>query len=167
MDRIRKALAAVFAVVGAYYCVLGVFTLARLPDVTRQWIAQSGDPEVKYDYGLFMMLGGIGATSIAVLGWRTVVKGLATARGRHASWLGPAVAALPLHWFWFLHRVMGAGVSGREGQLVVQRNAAIQFGSVCIGYVVLWVITRRPSSSGPANIRLQPAAGGAIQRGRG
>jgi len=143
VDRIRKALAAVFAVVGAYYCVLGVFTLARLPDVTRQWIAQSGDPEVKYDYGLFMMLGGIGATSIAVLGWRTVVKGLATARGRHASWLGPAVAALPLHWFWFLHRVMGAG------------------------YVVLWVITRRPSSSGPANIRLQPAAGGAIQRGRG
>jgi hypothetical protein len=157
----------VFAVLGAYYCVLAVFLLASLPEVTRQWIERSGDPDFKYDSSLFMMLGGLGAASIGALGWRTVVKGVATARGRHATWLGPTLAAWPLHWFWFLHRIIGAGVPDRAGQIVVQRHAAIQFGSVCIGYVVLWVITRRPSSSGPPNIRLQPTAGGTIMSRRG
>jgi len=158
---IRKALGALFAVVGVYYSALGVFILVRLPGVTREWIERSGDPDFQYDYRLFMLLGAVGATSIAVLGWRTVMKGLATARGQYAAWLGPTVAALPLHWLWFLHRIIGAGVLNREGQLVARRNAAIQFGIVCIGYVVLWAISRRPNSNGPANLGLQPTAAGA------
>lgn len=167
MDRIRKALGALFTALGAYYCALGILTLAQLPGVTRQWIERSGDPDFKYDYGLFMMLSALGATSIAVLGWRTVVKGLATARGRQVSWLGPAIAALPLHWFWFLYRIIGAGVLDRQGQIVAQRNAAIQFGIVSVGYVLLWLINRRPSPDGPANIGLQPTAAGAMLSRRG
>ncbi len=148
MDRIRKALGALFAVLGVYYCALGVFTLARLPVVTRQWVERSGDPEFKYDYGLFLMFSALGAASIAALGCRTVVKGLATARSRHVSWLGPAIAALPLHWFWFLYRSIGGGVLDREGQMAAQRSTAIQFGIVCIGYIVLWLINRRPRPNG-------------------
>jgi hypothetical protein len=122
VDQIRKALGALFTVLGAYYCALGVLTLVRLPEVTTAWIARSGDPEFKYDYGHFMMLSGIGATSIALLGWRTVVKGVATARGRHESWLGPAIAAAPLHWFWFLYRVIGNGMIERPHQLIASRK---------------------------------------------
>ena len=167
MDRIRRALGALFTLLGSYYCALGIFTLVRLPRVTRQWIELSGDPDFKYDYLLFMMLSALGATSIAVLGWRTVVKGLATARGRQVSWLGPAIAALPLHWFWFLYRTIGAGVLDREGQIVTQRNAAIQFGIVCAGYLLLWLINRRPSPKGRANIGLQRTAAGAMLGRRG
>ncbi len=116
VDRIRRVLGALFTALGAYYCGLGIVTLAQLPAVTRQWIERSGDPDFKYDYGLFMMLSAFGATSITALGWRTVVKGLATARGRQVSWLGPAVAALPLHWFWFLYRKIGASVLDDQGQ---------------------------------------------------
>ena len=167
MDRIRKAMGALFTVLGAYYCALGIFTLARLPRITRQWIELSGDPDFKYDYGLFMMLSALGATSIALLGWQTVVKGLPTARGRQVSWLGPAIAALPLHWFWFLYRIIAAGVLNRQSQIVAQRNAAIQFGIVCVGYLLLWLINRRPSPNGRVNIGLQPAAAGAMLRRRG
>lgn len=133
MNRSKKALGALFTVLGTYYCGLGIFTLARLPSVTRQWIDRSGDPDFKYDYGFFMMLSALGATSIALLGWWTVRKGLATTRLRQVSWLGPAIAALLLHWFWFLYRIIGAGLLDRQGQIAVQRNAAIQFSIVCIG----------------------------------
>lgn len=167
MTWIRKALGAVFAVLGAYYCFLGVFILARLPDVTRRWIEQSGDPDFRGDYGPFMMLGALGATSIGALGWRTLVKGVATARGQHVSWLGPAIAAMPLHWLWFLHRIIGAGVLGRDGRMAAQRSAAIQFGITCIGYVLLWVITRRPSRSRPAHIGLHSTGAGAGVRAGG
>jgi hypothetical protein len=164
----RKALGALFTVLGAYYCALGVFTLVWLPDVTRRWIERSGDPEFEYDYGVFMLLSGVGATLIAVLGWRTGAKGVATARGRHASWLGPAIAALPLHWFWFLYRVIGSGMLDRHDRIVAQRNTAIQFAIVCVGYLLLWLVNRRPNRSGPANIALHPTAAlsGAV-RGRG
>lgn len=150
MDWTRRALGSIFTLLGAYYCLLGVLTLVRVPDVTRRWIEQSGDPDFKYDYGLFMMLSGLGATLIAVLGWRTVVKGMTTARGLRASWLGLAIAAIPLHWFWFLYRIIGAGILDRHGQTMVQRTAAIQFGTACIGYIVLGVIGRRSNRSGPA-----------------
>jgi hypothetical protein len=59
------------------------------------------------------------------------------------SWLGPTIAAWPLHWFWFLNRIIGAGVLDREGQIVALRNAAMQFGIVSVGHVVLWVIVGR------------------------
>jgi hypothetical protein len=157
-----------FTVLGAYYCALGVLTLVRLPDVTRQWIERSGDPDFKYDYDLFMALSGVGATLIAVLGWRTVVKGVATARGQHPSWLGPAIAALLLHWFWFLYRVMGSGMLDRQDRFIAQRSTAIQFGIVCAGYALLWLLNRRPNRNEPANIALHPrtAVTGAV-RGRG
>ena len=155
MDRTRKVLGAVFAVVGAYYGALGVFTLVRLPGVTTRWIQQSGDPEFKYDYDTFMMLSALGAVSITALGCGTVVKGIAAARGRYASWLGPAIAALPLHWFWFLYRTIGAGLLDRQGQIAVQLEAAIQFGAVCIAYFVLWLITPRPDGAA----RVPPSIG--------
>ena len=163
MDRIRRALGALFTVLGAYYCALGALILVQLPDVTRRWVEQSGDPDFKYDYGMFIVLSGAGAALIAVLGWRPVVNGAATARGLQTSWLLVAIAAVPLHWFWFLYRIIGAGILDRQGQIMVQRNAAIQFGATCIGYLVLWLTSRRPSRSGPANIGLQPTGAGAMR----
>jgi|SRR5215471_1704192 len=158
MAWIKKILGALFAVVGAYYCAVGVLTLTRVSDVTTQWVRQSGDPDFKYDYGTFLALSAFGAVSIAVLGSFTVVKGVATARGRQASWLGPAIAALPLHGVWFLYRSIGAGLLSRHDQIVVQRDTAIQFGAVCIGYVALWLITRRPNRRDPAAAAVVAAA---------
>jgi hypothetical protein len=146
----RKTLGGLYTVLGLYYCVLGVLKLMRLPGVTREWIERSGDPDFQYDYGLFMMLSGVGATLIAVLGWRTVVKGVATAAGRQESWLGPAIAALPLHWFWFLYRVIDGGMLDPHVRAVAQRNTAIQFGTVCLGYLLLWLSNR--NRNGPADI---------------
>jgi len=148
VEKTRRTLAALFTLIGAYYCALAVFTLVSLPDVTRQWIERSGDQDFKYDYGTFLALSAFGATSIAVLGTSTVVKGVATVRGLPASWLGPLLVALPLHWFWFSYRSIGAGVLDRHGRMAVQRNAAIQFGAVCLGYLVLWLIQRRPHRHG-------------------
>ena len=149
MEGIRKIAGALFAVVGAYYCALGGVTLARVSEVTAHWVRQSGDPEFRYDYDTFVAISAFGAASIALLGAVTVVKGIATARGRQASWLGPAVAALPLHWIWLLYRTIGTGILARHDQIVVQRNAAIQFGAVCAGYFALWILTRRPNRSRP------------------
>jgi hypothetical protein len=150
----RKTLGALFTVLGAYYCGLGAVVLMRLPDLTRRWIERSGDPDFKYDYGLFMLLSGVGGSLIALLGWRTIVKGIETAGGRPVSWLGPAIAALPLHWFWFLYRVIGSGMLDRQDQAVAQRNTAIQFGIVCAGYLLLWLISRRSNRNGPPDIGL-------------
>jgi hypothetical protein len=160
MEPMRKALAALFTVLGAYYCALGVLTLVRLPGVTRRWIELSGDPDFKYDYGTFVMLSGVGATLIAVLGWRTFVKGMATARGRSTSWLGPALATVPLHSFWLLYRIIGSGTLDRQSQVATLRTSAIQFGIVCVGYFLLWVMSHRPNRQEPADIALHPAAAG-------
>jgi hypothetical protein len=158
VDWIRKSLGALFAALGVYYCALGGFTLLRLPAVTTQWIQQSGDPDFHYDYGFFMMLTALGAASVAVLGWRTVVQGVATARGRRASWLALAISALPLHSVWFLHRTIGAGLLDRPDQIVVQESAAIQFASVCVGYVLMLLLTRRPNLHQRTRARLQQTA---------
>jgi hypothetical protein len=152
VDWIRKSSGALFAVLGTYYFALGGFTLLRLPSVASRWIEQSGDPDFHYDYSLFMMLTGLGAAFVALLGWRTLVQGVATARGRHASWLGMAIAAVALHWFWFLYRTIGAGFLDRQDQITVQRSAAIQFGSVCLGYLLMWLLTRRPDSDRQTHI---------------
>ena len=151
MALIRKTLGALFAVLGTSYCALAGFTLLRLPSVTRQWIEQSGDPDFHYDYSLFMMLTALGAAFVALLGWRTIVQGVATARGRRASWLGLAISAVPLHWFWFLHRTIGAGLLDHQDKIAVQRRAAVQFGSVCLGYLLLWLLVRRPDHHRPVH----------------
>jgi len=154
VDSIRKTFGALFAALGAYYCALGVFTLLRLPTVTSRWIQQSGDPDFHYDYSFFLMLTALGAVLVALLGWRTVVQGVATARGRRASWLALAISALPLHWFWFLHRTIDAGLLDRQGQIAAQQIAAIQLGTVCISYLALWLLMRRPHSHQPADLAL-------------
>ena len=144
-NRLQKALAALFVAVGAYYCALAGLTLLWLPSVTEQWVARSGDPEFHYSLRPFMMLTAVGAACVALLGWQTIAKGVATVKGRPVSWLGPAIAALPLHWMWFLYRTVGAGVLDRPDQLAVQFSAALQFGSVCAGYWILWATTRSGS----------------------
>jgi hypothetical protein len=92
------------------------------------------------------------------LGWRTFVKGMATARGRSASWLGPALATVPLHSFWLLYRIIGSGTLDRQNQVAARRDWAIQFSIVCVGYLLLWIMTRRPSRQGPANTALHQAS---------
>ena len=159
MDWIRKPLGALFALVGAYYCALGLFILTRLPAVTRQWVDLSGDPDFTLDYRSFVLLSALGAISIAWLGWSTVAKALATMRGQRVSWMWPAIAAVPLHWFWFLYRIIGAGALGRDAQLAVQRDAALQFGIVCAGYIALWVLNRRSIPRRPETIGLQTSTG--------
>lgn len=148
-NRLQKALAGLFVVVGVYYCTHAGLTLLRLPTVTADWVQRSGDPDFPHDYGAFLMLTAAGAAFVALLGWQTIVKGVATMRGRPVSWLGPAIAALPLHWMWFLYRTMGSGILERPDQLAVQYSTALQFGVVCAGYWVLWATTRHWSAVSP------------------
>lgn len=164
MDGIRRVLGALFAGIGLYYCALAVWTLVRLPAVTRSWIDRSGDPDFIHDYETFLVLSALGAVAIAALGWLTVVRGVATALGRRVSWLGPALAALPLHWFWFIDRGIGAGALDRQA---TQRAAAIQFGTVCAGYLLLWFIQSSVDSRRAAPVGPQRATGGESVPGPG
>jgi len=43
VNLMRKTLGALFAVLGTYYCLLSVLTLAALPDVTTRWVQRSGE----------------------------------------------------------------------------------------------------------------------------
>ena len=46
----------------------------------------------------------------------------------------------------------------RPDRLVAQRNTAIQFGIVCVGYLLLWFISRLHDRGAAANIALHPTA---------
>ena len=156
---IRRALGGLFFVLGAYYCVISVRTLLRLPSVTERWIHLSGDPDFKHDYGVFMMWIGVGAVFVGILGFKTALKGMAAVRGRRDSWLWVAVAALPLHGFWFLYRTIAGGLLDREGRAIAQRDNAIRFGIICIAYLVMWIIMRQAHlANRPTNERLRPTA---------
>lgn len=143
MENVRKALGALLMLLGAYYCMLAVVTLATLPRVTATWIQRSGDPDFKYDAGLFTTLLATGAVLVLAFGLRTTFKGAREARGHSESWLGLAIGAFPLHWVWFLYRVIGDGILGREAQAAAARNNALWFGVVCLAYVAMGVLTRR------------------------
>lgn len=167
-EQTRKTLGALFAVLGAYYCVIGGVVLVQLPSVTSRWIERSGDRDFRLDYDLFLKLSGIGAALILLFGWRTVVKGVATARGERPSWLWLAMLSVPLHAGWWMYRVVGSGSLGREGVAAERVDSGIQFGLVCGGYLLLWVMNRRSVRSGPANMALRPTAassGAALGRG--
>ena len=142
MSAIRKGLAAVLIVVGGYYCVVAGSVLVRVPTVTAQWIQRSGDADFKLDSAVFAWWIGGGAALVGVLGGLTVLNGLMTLRGRGAPWLGLALAALPLHWFWLLYRSIGSTVFGPEVRSAVQWHSALQFGIVCVGYFLMWLIVR-------------------------
>jgi hypothetical protein len=168
MGTIRKALGGLLSLLGVYYCVVSVRTLLRLPNITERWIQLSGDPDFKYDYGMFLTWIGTGAVLVGVLGFRTAVKGVAAAQGRGDSWLWLAISALSLHWFWFLYRTIGTGLLGREAQAIAQRENAIRFGTICTAYLLMWIIMRgRQAASRSANNRLQPTAAGAMTTRRG
>jgi multisubunit Na+/H+ antiporter MnhG subunit len=159
VDIIRKILGGLFAMLGSYYCVLGVLTLVRLPSVTARWILRSGDPDFKYDDGMFMLWIAVGAVLVGVFGYRTAIKGVATARGGRDSWLALAIGAPLLHWFWFLYRTVGNGVLDRAAQASAQRTNGLRFGTICIAYLAMWIVTRSPTAEvGPANDRMQPTA---------
>jgi hypothetical protein len=168
-EQARKILGALFAVLGVYYCALGGVVLVRIPSVTRQWIERSGDSDFRFDYDFFVRLSGLGAALILLLGWRTVVLGLATARGRCPSWFWLAISAAPLHFAWWLYRVVGGGGPGRDGIAAERLSSGVQFGLVCVGYLLLWGMSRQATrNGGPANIALQPtAAASGAERRRG
>lgn len=147
MDGVRKALGAALAILGAYYCALSVLTLATLPRVTATWVQRSGDPDFQYDYGIFMTWIAVGAMLVAAFGYRTALKGAMAAMGRRESWLGLALAAPLLHWFWFLYRSVGNGVLTREAQTTAMRNNGLWFGAICLAYVVMWIVMRRGESA--------------------
>jgi hypothetical protein len=142
VEQTRRALGALFAILGAYYCAIGGSVLFRLPSVTNRWIEGSGDSDFRLDYDLFVALSGVGAALILVLGWRTVVLGVATARARYPSWSRLAVAALPLHFVWWMYRVVGSGSLGRDGIAAERFDSAVQFGVICAGYLLLWGMNR-------------------------
>lgn len=152
MNVIRRALGGLFAILGAYYCIVSVRTLATLPQVTSSWIERSGDPDFKYDYGTFMVWLAIGALLVGVFGYRTVTKGVRATLGRRESWLAIAIGAPSLHWFWFLYRVVGNGLLDREAQRIANRSNLARFGLICLAYLVMWVaMRRRDSASGPVH----------------
>ena len=147
METLRKLLGGLLAMLGAYYCVLSLLTLVRLPSVTTRWIQASGDPDFKYDYGLFLMLIATGAVLVGVFGLRTAVKGAAAVRGRQQSWLALAIGAPILHAFWLLYRVIGTGELDRAAQTTAIRHDEIQYVTVCLAYVAMWILMRRPTDS--------------------
>jgi hypothetical protein len=151
MHTIRWTLGALFATLGTYYCVLSMLTLARLPRVTADWIARSGDVDFKHDYRFFMVGIAVGSVLAGVFGYRSAVQGLRAARGGRESWPGLALAAPFLHWFWFLFRRIGAGVLDREAQEMVMRNNALWFGAICFAYLVMWMVMRQGHSAKPAS----------------
>jgi hypothetical protein len=143
MAIVRGTLGTLFAILGTYYCMLSVLTLARLPRITADWIARSGDPDFKHDYSVFMAWIAVGAVLAGSFGYRSVVKGIRAARGQRESWLGLALGAPLLHWCWFLFRRIGTGVLDREAQEMAMRNDALWFGAICLAYVVMWIVMRR------------------------
>lgn len=167
MERIRRTLGALFAILGAYYCAVGGSVLVRLPSVTNRWIERSGDADFRLGYDLFVALGGVGAALILVLGWRSIVQGLATASGGRPSWSWLAISAVPLHFVWWMYRVVGSGALGRDGIAAERFSSAVQFGVVCVSYLLLWGMNRWSTLNGPANIALHPTASALAQRGRG
>ena len=157
MNVIRRALGGVFAVLGAYYCIVSVRTLATLPRVTARWIERSGDPDFKYDYGTFMVWLAIGALLLGLFGYRTATKGVRAALGGRESWLAIAIGAPFLHWFWFLYRHVGNGLLDREAHRIANRRNLTGFAVICLAYVVMWVVMRRrDSASGPVNDGTNP-----------
>ena len=154
LEQTRRALGGLFALLGVYYCALGATVLLDLGDVTRAWIVRSGDADFRLDYDLFVRLSATGAGLIVLLGWRTAVLGVATARGRVRSWSWLAVSAVPLHFVWWAYRVVGSGALGREGVAAERLSSGLQFGAVCLGYLLLWGMSRRPIRNSPANIAL-------------
>jgi hypothetical protein len=159
MGTIRRALGGMFIVLGAYYCVISVRTLVRLPRVTERWIHLSGDPDFKLDEGIFVMWIGVGAVFVGILGFRTALKGASAVRGICDSWLWVALAALPLHCFWFLYRTIAGGLMDHEGQAMARQDNAIRFGIICLAYLVMWMIMRQRHLAGrPVSHHLQPTA---------
>jgi len=168
LEQIRRTLGALFALLGVYDAALGAIVLVSLPSVTRTWIERSGDADFRLDYDFFVALSGVGAALILVFGWRTVILGIATARGRIPSWSWLATLAVPLHFVWWVYRVVGSGALGRDGIADERLSSGIQFAVVCAGYLLLWGLNRRSFRNGPANIALHPtAAVSGASRGRG
>jgi hypothetical protein len=159
MNIVRKTLGLLFAILGTYYCTLGVLTLAALPDVTTQWVQRSGDPDFKYDHEMFMAWIAAGAFVVCAFGYRTAVKGTRAARGRQESWLALAIAAPLLHWLWFLYRTIGNGVLDPVAQVNAMRSNSVWFGAVCLAYVAMWLLTR------PGARRASPCRGLLAARG--
>jgi hypothetical protein len=145
MDTVRRTLGTLFAILGTYYCILSVLTLTRLPRVTADWVARSGDPDFKYDYNQFMMVIAAGSVFAGAFGYRTAIQGIRAARGRRESWLGLALGAPLLHWCWFLFRRIGTGVLDREAQQMAMRDNALWFGAICLAYAVMWIVMRQGS----------------------
>lgn len=143
MDVMRKTMGVLFVMLGAYYCVLSVFTLVTLSSVTTTWIERSGDRDFKHDYRIFMACIAVGAMLVGVFGYRTVIKGISAARGRRESWLALAIGAPLLHWFWFLFRIIGNGVLDRNAQASAMRANGLQLGAICLAYVAMWLLMRR------------------------
>jgi hypothetical protein len=158
MNSIRKALGSLFAVLGTYYVARSTFTLVRLPTVTESWIQRSGDPDFKYDQGLFLMLSAIGLVSIAAFGLTTIARGVAATRGHRVSWLGLAIAGIPLHFFWMAYRTIGMELHERAAEALVMRNNAIWLGAVCVSYFLMWILMREPKADRPSSACFDPAA---------
>jgi multisubunit Na+/H+ antiporter MnhG subunit len=162
MNIIRKTLGALFVILGTYYCILSVLTLATLPSVTTRWVQRSADPDFKYDYGTFMVWIAVGAVVVGAFGYRTAVKGIMAARARRESWLALAIGAPLLHSVWFLYRTIGNGVLDREGQQIAMRNNGVWFGAICLAYVAMHVAMRQGDSarrSPNTNMQPTPATG--------
>jgi hypothetical protein len=159
MDIIRRTLGGLFALLGMYYCVLSILTLARLPSVTTRWVQRSGDPDFKYDYQMFMLWIAIGAVLVGAFGGASAVKGVAAARGARDSWVALAFGAPLLHWFWFLYRIVGNGVLDRAAHASALRQDELRFGAICLAYLVMWIIMRpRDAPTRTADRRVQPTA---------
>jgi hypothetical protein len=149
---LRRALAILLAGLGSYYVIVGSVTVMTLPSVTNRWIALSGDPDFKFDFGLFAMLIAMGAVMVAWLGIATVLRGVNTALAQpvtasSAGWGVLAIGALLLHIPWVVYREIATGspaIPRSEANAEI-RLFVIRCVVICVTYALMWALTRRES----------------------
>src|SRR5262245_27052162 len=142
---VKRAVAIMLALLGAYYAWLGSRTLLHLQAHTQRWIALSGDPDFRFDFSLFALTIGTGASLVAMLGAASVLCAFALLRGRpwsERSAVILAIAALLVHAPWFMYRVIATGYLPRGLAAEPIRAFGLRVLVICAQYFVVWVVQR-------------------------
>lgn len=149
MSLLKSLVSAVLLVVGGYYAFLGASSLLNLVGVTDRWIQLSGDPAFKYDFGIFLLLIGLGAFAVGSLGVTTAFQAIRTLKSQDpvGGWGALAVMVTLLHVPWLLYRLVATGglsQSEATSELLAFATRSLLISAV---YVLAWMLNRRRFAS--------------------
>jgi hypothetical protein len=144
----RRIITAALACFGVWYIVIGARTLLHLQEQTQRWIVSSGDPDFRFDAGLFAFAIGAGAALVLTLGAASLACAIGSLRGR--PWRGRsivflAIAALLLHVPWFLYRTIATGHLPRGLAAEPIRAFGLRVLAVYVLYAAVWLTHREPA----------------------